>query len=209
MTHKFSIEIAEKVGVNAAILYDNILWWCKKNEASENNFYEERYWTYNSIKSWGKLFPYLGESQIKTALNKLKKEGFIIEGNYNKSAYDRTKWYSYNDLFHLAKIANGKPQNRQPIPDNKPDNKTNTKKNAYNSFITFLKTKVSKPSKVTATKTGQELFSKVTDINGLINSYIQHQEEKKDFATRITAYMEDYITGNTSAEGFNFDKYNK
>ena len=123
MTHKFDIEIAQKVGVNAAILYDNIVWWCMKNKASETNFFDGRHWTYNSVKAWRELFPYLTTSSIKTALKKLEESGLILTGSYNRAAYDRTKWYSYSGQIHLSEIANGKENNSQPIPSNKPSNK--------------------------------------------------------------------------------------
>jgi len=123
MTHQFDTEIAEKLGVNCAIIYSNLEFWCNHNKANNTNFHDGNYWTYNSVKAWKELLPYLGESAIKTALLKLEKQGYIKTGNYNKVAYDRTKWYS---LIHLAKIANGSDDNSQPIPDNKPDNKPDT-----------------------------------------------------------------------------------
>jgi len=122
MEHSFNIEIAEKYGVNCAIIYKNLEFWCLKNKANNKNFYDNNFWTYNSVEAWKKLFPYLGESQIKTALKKLEEAGLIATGNYNKSPYDRTKWFS---IIHLAVLANGKEDNIQPIPDNKPDNKPN------------------------------------------------------------------------------------
>ena len=120
MTHKFDIDMAQKVGINAAIIYDNLVFWCLKNKANNTNFHDDKYWTYNSVRAWKELFPYLGDSAIKTALKKLEDGGFIESGNYNKSAYDRTKWYS---IIHLSKIANGLVENSQPIPYNKPNNK--------------------------------------------------------------------------------------
>ena len=120
MTHSFDVEIAKEVGVNAAVIYENILFWCLKNKANNNNFYDGNYWTYNSVRAWRELFPYMGESAIKGALKKLETHGLITSGNYNKSTYDRTKWYS---IIHLAISANGLDDNSQPIPYNKPVNK--------------------------------------------------------------------------------------
>ena len=120
MTHQFNTEIAEDLGINAAVLYQNMIFWCLKNKANNTNHYNDNYWTYNSVRAWKELFPYLGESAIKTALKKLEDEEYIKVGNYNKSSYDRTKWYS---IIHLVKIANELGDNSQTIPDNKPDNK--------------------------------------------------------------------------------------
>lgn len=121
--HSFDPEIAKTVGVNAAVIYQNITWWCEKNAANKKNIQDGKVWTYNSINAFLALFPYLTVSQIKTALSKLEDSGFIESGNFNKTAYDRTKWYAVKSPHHLLEIANGVAANRQPIPDNKPDNK--------------------------------------------------------------------------------------
>jgi len=125
MINHFDADIAKKVGVNAAVIFHNILFWCEKNKANEIHFYDGRYWTYNSIKAWRELFPYMTEKQIRIALNKLKKNGYIVTGNYNKSAYDRTTWYSITGQMDLPQRANGSVQKGKPIPDNKPYNKPN------------------------------------------------------------------------------------
>jgi hypothetical protein len=57
--HSFDPKIAERVGVNAAVLYQNIVWWCAKNAANRHNEHDGRFWTYNSVKAWAELFPYL------------------------------------------------------------------------------------------------------------------------------------------------------
>lgn len=140
--HHFDIDIAEKYGVNAAIILNNMYFWIKKNEANNVNFYDGCYWTYNSVKAFCDLFPYLSKSQITTALKKLEAAGVIKTGNYNKSAYDRTTWYAFTEMGNkLLGIANNKNQksisdfnemdyknnengnlkNSQPIPDNNPN----------------------------------------------------------------------------------------
>lgn len=128
--HSFCVEVAEEVGVNAAILLQSIKWWCEKNKANGRHYHDGLYWTYNSAKAWGDLYPYLGKSAIGTALRKLEERGYIKTGNYNKSAYDRTKWYAITEdglsLFGESiyrksemeerEIGNGFQENGQPIP---------------------------------------------------------------------------------------------
>lgn len=118
--HSFNPEIAEKVGVNAAVIYQNILWWAQKNAANEKHFHDGRYWTYNSILAFESLFPYLTAKQIRSALSCLEDEGFIVSGNYNQSTYDRTKWYSPNGQLDLPCRANGFDPEGKPIPVSKP-----------------------------------------------------------------------------------------
>jgi hypothetical protein len=133
--HSFDPEIAKAVGVNAATIYQNILYWIEKNEANEKHCYDGQYWTYNSIRAFGEQFPYLSEKQIKTALNKLFEQGLIVKGNYNKIGLDKTNWYGLPQKgqsigpqgpMDRAKRANGSAPEGQPIPDSKPNIKPNT-----------------------------------------------------------------------------------
>src|SRR6056297_1840112 len=119
LIHHFSVEIAGEVGVNAAVIASNIQHWCAKNEAneSERHFHKERYWTFNSISAFEKLFPYLTIKQIRTALDKLEAAEIIVSGRFNKDTRDRTKWYSYNGIeqrvMHLPLRADGICPERQ------------------------------------------------------------------------------------------------
>lgn len=141
MIHNFDTNIAEKYGINAAIILQNMYYWIEKNRANEKHFHDGYYWTYNSLKAFEELFPYMSTKQIRGALEKLEEEGIIVCGNYNNSTYDRTKWYAITEagyeLFQEGKCivpkgqmdypekANGLSQKGEPIPNNKPDNKTN------------------------------------------------------------------------------------
>lgn len=92
--HSFNKEVAMRVGVIPAIIYNNLKFWCEHNKANETNYYDGLYWTYNSIKAYKELFPYLSEKQIRDALTILETSGFIKTGNYNKASFDHTKWYA-------------------------------------------------------------------------------------------------------------------
>lgn len=124
--HSFDPEVAKRVGVNAAVIFQNILWWAEKNAANDKHHHDGRYWTYNSISAFETLFDYLTAKQIRTALDKLEADGLLMTGNFNASPYDRTKWYSPTCLIeqpHLPKKANEIAQKGEPIPDSKPDTK--------------------------------------------------------------------------------------
>ena len=99
----------------------------EKNRTKEKHYYEGKYWTYNSVKAFGEQFPYLSADQIRSALKKLVNQGFIEIGEFNNSSYDRTKWYCVNPQVELGKIPNGAGENPKPIPDSKPNKKTNPK----------------------------------------------------------------------------------
>ena len=130
MTYSFDIDVAKEYGVNEAILITNLQFWIRKNQANDKNFYDGRYWTYNSIKAWQELFPFWTEKTIRTIINHLIEKGIIMTSNYNQSKYDRTLWYAFvdesiwlNGKIHLPKRENGNDEMGKPIPDNKPDNK--------------------------------------------------------------------------------------
>lgn len=95
--HSFDIDVAQVVGVNAAIILGSIRHWCKKNSANGKHYHDGRYWSYNSTKAFCEMYPYLGRSAIDNALKKLEDGGYILIGNYNKTKYDRTRWYSITD----------------------------------------------------------------------------------------------------------------
>ena len=136
MVHHFDTEIAEEYGINAAIILENMRFWIDKNAANGVNYHDGRYWTYNSVKAFEALFPYMKPSTIKRTLQKMEEDGLIVTGNYNKSAYDRTKWYALTDKANALvgndrsigqkqqmeelESENGKVENDQPIPDRKP-----------------------------------------------------------------------------------------
>ena len=133
MQHHFDVELAQKYGVAEAILLNHFEYWIELNRSNEKNFYDGRYWTFNSMKAFSKIFPYMTEKKIRNALKHLQDEGLIVTGNYNKLAYDRTLWYAFSDLAESIlpkgqmedpEMANGYFQKVEPIPDNKPDNDT-------------------------------------------------------------------------------------
>lgn len=97
MYHHFETGIAEAYGINAAVILENIRFWVMHNEANGTNFRDGRYWTYNSMKAFESLFPYMKPRAIRSALELLKEKGLIVTGNYNQSTYDRTKWYALTD----------------------------------------------------------------------------------------------------------------
>lgn len=150
MQHSFDIDIATEYGVNAAIILNHIYFWTSKNEANDQNYHDGYYWTYNSIKAFQTLFPYMSIQAIRTALNKLIDKGLIITGNYNDMKYDRTLWYALSEKgksicvkneIHLLKTTNGIVTSNKPIPDINTDiNTDNIKKeskpkNGYDVII--------------------------------------------------------------------------
>ena len=77
----FSKVDAEQYGVDGAVMLHHIRYWVAKNDANENNYHEDKYWTYNSTKAFAILFPFWSARKVGRVLKKLEDEGAIISGN--------------------------------------------------------------------------------------------------------------------------------
>lgn len=130
MNYNFDIAIAQELGVNAAIVINNLQFWIKKNEANGKHFHDGRYWTFNSIKAWKELFPFWTERQIRKTLDDLIEKEIVIKGNYNELKYDRTLWYAFTNygvsILHscqmkVTDLSNRSDRNVGPIPDKNTD----------------------------------------------------------------------------------------
>lgn len=134
MHHSFDIDLAEAYGILEAILLNHLQHWIKHNAANEKHYHDGRYWTFNTVKAFAELFPYVSAKQIRTALNKLVDAGIITTGNYNKTTYDRTLWYAFTDKglticplgkMDVSKKENGCVKKGTPIPNTITNTNTN------------------------------------------------------------------------------------
>jgi len=151
MTYFFDTDIAREYGVNEAIMIQNFAYWIAKNEANDKHFHDGRYWVYNSVEAFSRLFPFWTAAQIRHILKNLVDKGVIIKGNYNASQYDRTCWYAFTDSIcekyqlHLLNLSNGIAKNSEPIPNNNTnrysnnniDNNTSSNKGTSENLCLF------------------------------------------------------------------------
>lgn len=143
--HYFNPSLAEAYGVDVAIFLHNIFHWVEYNEAHKKNFYEGRYWTYNSISAFCEVHPYWSKRQIERIATTCKKNGLLLTGCFNEDRRDRTMWYTLSDLamrffsdnsspktddcisrngeMQSPEPCQSFPQTVAPLPINKPDNK--------------------------------------------------------------------------------------
>lgn len=135
--HAFNTDIAAEYGIEEAIILEHIYFWCQKNKANNQNFFDGYYWTYNSVKAFKEIFYYMSEKKIANTLKHLEDEGLIKTGCYNTNKYDRTKWYAITEkgtsIFPKGKMENTKRENGLeksggPIPDINTDIETDINK---------------------------------------------------------------------------------
>jgi hypothetical protein len=144
MEHSFNVDFAAKHGMAQAVIYKNITFWVKKNKANHKHFYDGNYWTYNSVKAFAELFPYLTDNQIRREIESLISKGLIKSGNYNTSHYDRTRWFCIVDQDQLATVPNGKGEQANSLiytdinTDNKPDINFTSAKAVVKTKINWL-----------------------------------------------------------------------
>lgn len=101
--------LATKIGVDAALVLQQVHYWIEINRKKDSNFHDGAYWTYNSIKDWNKCFPFYGERTIQRIFKKLKDLGILKAGNFNKAKFDKTSWYTI-DYDKLNKVVEGKAE---------------------------------------------------------------------------------------------------
>ncbi len=127
--HSFNIHLATFLkSADLAILMHHFEYWIDKNARANRNFHEGSYWTYDTLDELANTFPYYSRQQIQRMIEKLVEMKVLIKGNFNKSKFDRTCWYTYNKEF-IAIYRNRYMENPEsengnvgidtPIPDTK------------------------------------------------------------------------------------------
>ena len=108
-------ELAILVGLQEAIVLQQLHYWHEINKRDNRNFHDESYCSYNNYRQWqADEFVFWSESQIKRIFQSLEKRGLIYVGNYNHEKIDRTKWYSVN-YDKIAEIQTKKQEENLPI----------------------------------------------------------------------------------------------
>lgn len=99
MRHAFNTDLAEKYGIEKALIIDYFAYWVVENMRNEKNFHEGRYWVFNSASALSEKFHYISRRTMNQKLQELETDGILISGNFNKNKFDRTKWYSFRDEY--------------------------------------------------------------------------------------------------------------
>lgn len=89
-------DLATAIGLNEALVLQQIHYWLEINRQADKNSYDGCYWTYNTIAEWQEQFPFFSYDTVKRTLKKLRDAGLLLTGNYNRKKMDRTIWYTIN-----------------------------------------------------------------------------------------------------------------
>ena len=89
--------LAERVGINEAILLQQLHYWLQVS----THKHEGRTWRYQTYEGWAEELPWMSPSGVRKLLNRLKENGLIITSQFNSNSFDKTLWYTidYDTLF--------------------------------------------------------------------------------------------------------------
>lgn len=102
--------LAEKIGLNEAIVLQQIHFWLKKKK----NYKDGSYWVYNTYEDWTEQFPFWSISTIRRTITSLEEKELLVKGNYNKLKFDKTNWYTI-DYEKVKSLNKPSVQNEQTI----------------------------------------------------------------------------------------------
>jgi len=114
-----NVKLANTIGINAALVLQQIHYWIEVNKKAGRHFICGKYWCYNSIRKWQQEnFPFWCIDTVKQVFKKLEKLGLLISAQFNKARYDHTKWYTidYEKLYSFL-MGKDKKSNDEKIPN--------------------------------------------------------------------------------------------
>ena len=78
--HSFDSELASLVGIEKAILLKNISYWVDENERKklESSFAYGKWWTFESLTSLAKKYPYMKRGNLSRWFKELKQDKWIL-----------------------------------------------------------------------------------------------------------------------------------
>ncbi|WP_333620391.1 conserved phage C-terminal domain-containing protein [Pantoea septica] len=108
-----SPELACRIGLNEAIVLQQICYWLEDTTAGVDH--DGRRWVYNTIDDWNEQFPWWSSDTVKRALTSLKKSGLIYVEQLKKTQHDRTNYYAINHANPLLTDEGKLPSSKSAI----------------------------------------------------------------------------------------------
>lgn len=109
--------LATLIGLNEAIVLQQVHYWLKTKENDQQDYIDGHYWVYNTYEQWQEQFPFWSIMTIRRTFTKLENMNLLIVGNYNMAGFDKTKWYSINYVT-LNNLVSASVQNERIVCSN-------------------------------------------------------------------------------------------
>jgi hypothetical protein len=90
--------LAVKVGLNKALVLQQVHYWLKHYEERQDqtHWHRGQWWVWNSYEQWrDDNFPWWSVKTVQRTFTDLRNEELLIATSvFNKKGYDRTLWYT-------------------------------------------------------------------------------------------------------------------
>ncbi len=96
--------LALKVGLNEAIILQQVHYWL--NPKFNKNYFEGRYWVWNTYDQWRQQFPFWGEKTIRRSIAHLEELGVLL--TFITRDFKKLKYYSID--YDVLKLVQGNLQ---------------------------------------------------------------------------------------------------
>lgn len=87
-------QLACQIGVYESMVLQQVHYWL--NPRFNKHCFEGKLWVYNTLKQWHTQFPFFSEKTLRRTFENLESQNLLIVGYFNKTGWNRTKWYSLN-----------------------------------------------------------------------------------------------------------------
>lgn len=105
-THSFSVEAAQAIGIDAAVILGHMAYICEENKSNGVHHHDGMWWMRATAKSLCNSHPYIGERRMRTILTRLEEQGYVVSSEYNERLFDRTKWYAVTEAGYALTYGN-------------------------------------------------------------------------------------------------------
>lgn len=150
-------ELATVIGLNEAIVLQQLNYWLHSKSAKKIN---DKWWVYNTYENWKKQnFPFWSVATIRRTFSSLEKKEVVVSANFNRAGFDKTKWYSIdetklnqlmssacdqNEQTICSNIADGTDQNEHTYTRDYTETTSDTNKNSDKSQVTYQQSQSTK-----------------------------------------------------------------
>ena len=97
--HYFDVDVAQRCGVNAAILLSDIQYWCERYKGDPAHLREGRVWMWSSLDGFVERHPYMSFAQVRFALQQLRQNEMVLTLRHSGNS---TIWYAPSQVSPIA-----------------------------------------------------------------------------------------------------------